>query len=307
MLQYLRAGSVLALASFTATPVVAADIVRAITFSNYNFLDTSLQTITTQAGFFNSLTGQSLSFTDPYGSQSASLSLLNGGYVTASTASTAVINNLAVEHEPESQLVYNFEILGPTSTLVPIRLSSQLLTSYTGSGSAEASLVLSGHATYDDATSFSDQVFGASVGGYVQPGGVVVTTSSGYFYNNPSALSVNIDLPLILRSNTLYQILLDAGAFVNVGHLVDYENMAGDPSYVPYNAALPYTGTAFASVDPSITIDPAFSAHYKVYGGLLGPPIPTMSGTPEPGVWAMLVAGFGLVGTAVRRRQVAAV
>jgi len=42
---------------------------------------------------------------------------------------------------------------------------------------------------------------------------------------------------------------------------------------------------------------------FNTAGGLQ---IPAGSGTPEPASWAMLIAGFGLVGAALRRRRVVA-
>lgn len=42
------------------------------------------------------------------------------------------------------------------------------------------------------------------------------------------------------------------------------------------------------------------------YGSFQGPPLP-VAGVPEPGSWALLIAGFGLTGTTLRRRRVACV
>jgi hypothetical protein len=39
-------------------------------------------------------------------------------------------------------------------------------------------------------------------------------------------------------------------------------------------------------------------------GSFSSDPAPTITALPEPGAWAMLIAGFGLVGFAARRRSI---
>jgi hypothetical protein len=57
-------------------------------------------------------------------------------------------------------------------------------------------------------------------------------------------------------------------------------------------------GTASAFVDPVFTIDPAYANNFTIVG------VPGQTGAvPEPAAWAMMVGGFGLVGSAMRRRQ----
>jgi hypothetical protein len=53
-------------------------------------------------------------------------------------------------------------------------------------------------------------------------------------------------------------------------------------------------GTAFASVDPSFIIDPAYASQFTLVG---------VPGAPEPASWALLIGGFGLLGGVLRRRQ----
>jgi hypothetical protein len=53
-------------------------------------------------------------------------------------------------------------------------------------------------------------------------------------------------------------------------------------------------GTAFAWVDPSFVIDPAYASQFTLVG---------VPGAPEPASWAMLIGGFALAGAALRRRR----
>ena len=63
-------------------------------------------------------------------------------------------------------------------------------------------------------------------------------------------------------------------------------------------------GQASASADPYFQIDPAFSAAHPGYSLLFsefaGNAAPAV---PEPATWAMMLAGFGMIGFAARRRQ----
>jgi len=54
-------------------------------------------------------------------------------------------------------------------------------------------------------------------------------------------------------------------------------------------------------VDPVFEIGPEYASQYKLVGLPLGSQTP--SGVPEPASWAMMMAGFGLVGSGLRRRN----
>jgi|GEM_PF-1610903 len=76
------------------------------------------------------------------------------------------------------------------------------------------------------------------------------------------------------------------------------------------DAGIDNGGSASAFTDPTIIIDPAFAAtdpgylsHFRLS---FSPGVINGAGAvPEPAAWVLLLAGFGFVGTAVRRRSYA--
>ena len=66
-------------------------------------------------------------------------------------------------------------------------------------------------------------------------------------------------------------------------------------------------GVAFAYADPYFYIDPNFLAAHPGYSLTFSPFVgndaPNVDAVPEPASWAMLIAGFGLTGGAMRRRS----
>jgi hypothetical protein len=82
------------------------------------------------------------------------------------------------------------------------------------------------------------------------------------------------------------------------------DNCVGDPSgqYCNWTAA----GLAFTGVAKSINF--GGTANFIVYDNItFGADVPGGGVIPEPATWAMMIAGFGLVGAAMRRRSVARV
>jgi hypothetical protein len=56
---------------------------------------------------------------------------------------------------------------------------------------------------------------------------------------------------------------------------------------------------AYATIDPTLAIDPTFAASHPGYSLTVEP----LSPAPEPGEWAMIGAGLGIAGFAARRRR----
>jgi hypothetical protein len=106
-------------------------------------------------------------------------------------------------------------------------------------------------------------------------GGVCATICSESF-------AVNSDF--LLHTNTIYTVHMD----VNAGLF------GGGP---------PGTNTAYANIDPTFTVHGPFTIEMSDgFGG--GINLPGGGGSvPEPANWALMLVGFGWLGTALRRRR----
>jgi hypothetical protein len=128
-----------------------------------------------------------------------------------------------------------------------------------------------------------------AVNGYVGVIGADKLIEANY-YGNPSGLYV-------LNAETL------PNTIFSVDYLVDVQ---GSPGATPIDIT--------AIVDPVVAIDPSFAAvdpnYLKDYTiDTFG--VPNVFGggggvVPEPATWTMLIAGFGMIGLAVRRRVASA-
>ncbi|WP_425229872.1 PEPxxWA-CTERM sorting domain-containing protein [Sphingomonas sp.] len=170
---------------------------------------------------------------------------------------------------PASAQSYNLNfgaVLNGQITTVPSTGTNKAITSVTGSfmGSAITGIIAN---PYSPATAnFTPGT------GLTTPVPPVATTGTVYYYSYDNLLLANNLLDsgglLFTTSTTIANLYYDSGAFA-VAYSPIGQNVAGD--------VLPLTG--------SITAVPAVGA------------------VPEPASWAMMIAGFGLAGFALRRRQ----
>lgn len=108
----------------------------------------------------------------------------------------------------------------------------------------------------------------------------LVTASATYYHGQAGFLpSFAIDQTVLFTPNADFIVTLLALA------------SAGDPfTHGPVSAS--------ASADPMFFIDPAFAADYHFEGLLSAAP-----SVPEPGAWALMIVGLGLVGLTARSHR----
>jgi hypothetical protein len=92
--------------------------------------------------------------------------------------------------------------------------------------------------------------------------------------------------------------------YLQTGHVYSLELVAQASVDMRYIAAEGGSAFANASVDPTFTIQDGFAQRYHFVGlpeSAIGSP--SGSAVPEPASWAMMVGGFGLIGSAMRGRR----
>jgi hypothetical protein len=118
------------------------------------------------------------------------------------------------------------------------------------------------------------------------------TTGFSFFYTSSTAATVNVWSGLNATGTLLGQITVVAQFNGN--------NCTGDPTggFCNWTAA----GVTFNGV--AMSIDFGGTANQTAYDNItFGSDKPGTPGVPEPASWALMLAGFGLVGGSLRRRQ----
>ena len=177
------------------------------------------------------------------------------------------------------QFVYYFTVTGPQVTLVPLTAHVVIRATALASAISNASATANGSLAIWHNTGASDSIFTAS--------------ASWDVLGVPDVASAAVDQVFSFQDYSNSAVSIHGYALLDL-RAINY---------------FPGPGSASGSIylDPYIAIDPAWSAAHPGYSLLIDPNAGNSpGGVPEPTAWAMLLAGFGVVGAAARRRRVVA-
>ena len=190
-----------------------------------------------------------------------------GSHVTFGLTPSPSITLGASNDGVSAGLKYYFRINGPDNVIVPIRILGKLRANSAAptDGQANAAAQIDVNGLFFSPTAFIEHDAGFYNAGLTSADPLLMTTE---YTNSP--------------------VLVWLRASINAGK---------------------GSGTAFA--DPIISIDPSFAAQYPNYLSDFtlefsvgaGNSAAAVGGVPEPASWALMLAGFGLTGVAVRRRK----
>ena len=136
-------------------------------------------------------------------------------------------------------------------------------------------------------------------------GSTVVETQADYnLYNNthPTA-NPDISLAYLFKSDDGAGFLgsitgggTSSGTWSTPGYLVDFIAVKASSKFVLYKLATAASSGTWNTLDIPFKRNPHDLSHLAFFGAAGG-------AVPEPATWAMLIAGFGMVGVSVRRRR----
>ncbi len=227
-----------------------------------------------------------------YGQSGALYNLMGSASVTSGPVAFASVsspgwnettpgyNSVAQLGEMKTSLGYTFQIVGPTSVVVPLVISGRMGLGFTGTPAAGANGAVKAWAT-DNYPYNSHIVSQDSVSTICGP-----TT-------DPAACNVAFALHINLLSGTPTQ----------VGQIGTIDLEAQADFYGTY-----FTATAaYASVDPLVSIDPTFLAANPGFSLIFAPGVVNMAApVPEPGALTLMFGGLLALGAVLRARRRAA-
>ena len=198
------------------------------------------------------------------------LSEVPSALAEASSSSTEAVS------QTYSQAVYYMNIEGPLDAFVPVRMRGLVEVSIDESFKFSAGFAQAMFTLRD----FASDAF---------VGGAGLLADFGY--SAPVQRSV-YDQTLSLRGGHTYIVFLSASASAQ-GINADYE---------------PVFRSSRAFADPYFNIDPDFLAANRGFSLAFSPGVgntlaPPGGAVPEPATWAMMIAGFGAAGSAIRSRR----
>ena len=232
-----------------------------------------------------------------------------GGYALASAVFAPgggpLLQSGTYENSSIADYSYTFQVQGAPNTLVPLHMYGQVYSTaiHLSDGSGQPVHLVDGHSDsaptkdWNAVASATLQVVPVRLTPYLpSSGGLSLQTSyqagpyGDSFCQNCGGSGKVLDQSIWVWSNSDITVHLDANV------LLQYNDVDG-------GGALNIFGDVSTEVDPTFSIDdPAYSA-FTIVGVPSGIAPPLAAAVPEPESWAMLLAGFGLVGWTMRGRQ----
>jgi hypothetical protein len=175
--------------------------------------------------------------------------------------------------EAETSIIFYITAMGAAGSYVPVNVKALLQSS--GSEDPSYGFGIFGIATGYTSLEIKDNVTDSPPNDYFY--------ANCPFQNCPEATTLNLNKTVELIANRTYEVqesvFVQAGALTTDGAMT--ATATADPQFeVPYSYHLANPGV-------SLTISPGMESLITV---------------PEPGAWALMLAGFGLCGAMVRRR-----
>ena len=186
-------------------------------------------------------------------------------------------NGLPQLGEMKTSLGYTFQIVGPTSVVVPLVISGRMDLGFSGPPTAGSNGAVKAWAT-DNYPYNSHIVSQDSV------------STTCYSAGDPAACNVAFALHINLLSGTPTQ----------VGQIGTIDLEAQADFYGTYFTA----AAAYATVDPLVSIDPTFLAANPGYSLIFAPGVVNaMAPVPEPGALTLMFSGLLALGVVLRGKR----
>ena len=208
-----------------------------------------------------------------------------------------------------ADVYYTFQVKGAANTYVPVSVGAN----------ASVSAIHAADATGNPYQLADDPRYPGDNDGVAVPGNFKISsgarvlvfqyaTSVGFDYSRYNLLDMIFDYnhPYGAANNTYGDGIQVNQVYYFLSNTDITVSLHAEAGFDYLNSYDPGIGAQYGSVnalaDPTFTIaDSAFSGFSIV--GVPGSDVAPPSGVPEPANWAMMVGGFGLLGSAMRRRR----
>jgi hypothetical protein len=225
----------------------------------------------------------------------------NGGVVSARAGFSPNPDTLNGTYSSEATVEssYDFKIVGPSTTAVPLHIHGYAFVSPIVAGASDGGLLTIGL----DGTPSGTTGFSIKSGASLQVEGVAGFDYYGtpYFDYERVDVANNSDLNDLAGKGDLLDGTFE---FISNSYIRVILSATASLTHNPQGPDENPIGGVEAGADPVFTIDdPAFSAFRIV--GVPDDPAPIGGAVPEPATWALMILGFGMTCYRMRRRTMA--